>query len=173
MADFIEKFNELYMGVGAPNKKFNSIMFAWVNSMADAKPEFTPFQGEKNDKLFDTLIQEAGIEVIAAHGGYTGLILDSKGADLGGDSNKLYVQIASFMQYQTEPLKDILIGAIDRILQVNKLPAITVVTSPPKITQPQAETQDLTQDERREIVYGLPPMETATDPEITDTTPEN
>ena len=54
---------------------------------------------------------------------------------------------------------------------MNKLPAITVITNPPKITQPTAEVTDLTQNERREIVYGLGPM--AEDETITDTTPEN
>ena len=133
-------------------------MFSWVDDMASQKPDFTAFQGEKNDDLFATLMEKASTAIIAGHNGYTGLIMDAKGADLGGDSNKLYTQIATFMQYVTEPMKDILLGGLDRILQVNNLPAITVVTSPPKITQPVANVDDLTQDERREIVYGLPPM---------------
>jgi len=172
MQAFIEKFNELYMGVGAPNKKFNSMMFSWVDDMTTQKPEFTAFQGEKNDQLFATLMEKAQYAIIAGHNGYSGLIMDSKGSDLGGDANKLYTQIATFMQYVTEPLKDILLGGFDRILQVNQLPAITCISNPPKITQPQANVEDLTQDERRDIVYGLPPMETS-DTEITDTTPTN
>jgi hypothetical protein len=171
MQKFIDKFNELYMGVGAPNKKFNSMMFSWVDDI-NQKAEFTPFQGEKNDELFNNLIEKAGIKIIEGHNGYSGLIMDSKGADLGGDANKLYTQIATFMQYVTEPMKDLLLGGFDRILQVNDLPSIAVVTNPPKITQPVAEVQDLTQDERREIVYGLPPIEKS-DEKINDDTPEN
>lgn len=172
MQAFIDKFNELYMGVGAPNKKFNSMMFSWVDDMQNQKPEFTPFQGEKNDELFASLIEKAGIKIIEGHNGYSGLIMDSKGSDLGGDANKLYTQIATFMQYVTEPMKDILLGGFDRILQVNQLPAITCITSPPKITQPTANVNDLTLDERREIIYGLPPLENSED-EITDTIPTN
>ena len=173
MAEFVNKFNELYMGVGAPNKKFNSMIFNWVDDLNNQKPEFTPFQGEKNDELFNTLIDKSDVAIIAGHGGYTGLIMDSKGADISGDSNKLYQQLAAFQQYVTEPMKDILLGGFDRILQVNQLPAVTVITNSPAITQPQALVTDLDVNERRNLIYNLPPMKTATDPEIKDTTPIN
>lgn len=158
MKEFISKFQELNMGTGIPNASIQTALFAWVNDITTEKASFDTIP-VGNTERFDKKVEKASLKIIEGHNGYSGLIMDSKGADLGGDANKLYTQIATFMQYVTEPMKEILLGGFDRILQVNKLPALACVTMPPKITQPQAELQDLTQNERRDIVYGLPPIE--------------
>ena len=170
MKEFIDKYQELNMGSGLPNSAIQTMLFAWVDDLATQTPNIQALPTTNADR-FDKKIERVSLKVIEGHRGYSGLIMDSKGSDLGGDSNKLYTQLAVFQQYVTEPMKDILIGGIDRILAVNELPNITCVTSPPKITMPTANTDDLTLDERREIIFGLPPMESQDDDTNTDEIP--
>jgi len=172
MADFISKYQELNMGSGLPNAAIQTAIFAWVDDLQTQKPEINALPTGNADR-FDKKIERVSLKIIEGHNGYSGLIMDSKGADLGGDANKQYVQLAIFQQFVTEPMKSIILGGLDRILQINELPAVTVVTNPPKITQPQAEITDLTQDERREIVFGLPPIEKNSNPDIVDDIPNN
>ena len=164
--DFINAFKSMYMGAGKINAAKNTVMFSWVDDMSSQKPEFTPFQSEKNDNLFKDLLTKARESIIAGHKGYEGLIFESKGADLNGDANKLNTQINAFKEIVTEPMKETLLGGFNLITQHNKLPELNVVTPPLKLNNPEPDVNDLTRDERREIIYGLPPVED-------DTTDEN
>ena len=155
---FIEQFSDMYKGTGSIDKSKNTVVFSWVDDK-EQKPEFTSFQSEKNDELFKDLITKSRESIIASHKGYEGLIFESKGSDLGGDANKLNTQIAAYKELVTEPMKEILLGGFNLITELNGLPELDVVTPPLKLNNPQPQPDDLTRDERREIIYGLPPIE--------------
>jgi len=161
--EFIENFKSLYAGVSSPDSSKQSMLFSWVDDMNSAKPEFTPFQGEKNDDLFQNLVKTARESIIASHSAYEGLIFSDKGSDLGGDSNKYFTQLQLFNELVASKMKDVLLGGLDRVLSINGFPALAVITEPPKITIPETNVDDLTRDERRQIVYGLPPLTTDND----------
>lgn len=152
-AEAIEKF---YKG-GSAGKK---VLLSYVDDMVNDKPVFEKFAGDDQDKLFDVLSQQAFQQIVTAHNAYAILAgLDSKGADLGGDSNKLVTSVAAFNYLVCEGMKEIIIGWLNRIMAINELPAIQCVTEPPKIAIPQGNVDDLTVNERREILYGLPEID--------------
>lgn len=136
------------------------VLLAYVEDMVNDKPIFETFSPDQQDKLFDILSQQAFQEIVTAHNSYAILAgYDSKGSDLGGDSNKLITSLQAFDALVCQNMKEIIIGGINRICEVNKLPAIMCITTPPTITLPIAQPDDTTLNERREILYGLPPLD--------------
>lgn len=152
-ADAIEKF---FKG-GATGKK---VLLSYADDMVNDKPVFEKFAGDDQDKMFDVLSQQTFQQIVTAHNAYSILAgLDAKGADLGGDSNKLVTSVAAFNYLVCEEMKSIILGWLNRIMTINQLPALTCITTPPKIAIPIAVATDLTVNERRDILYGLPEID--------------
>lgn len=151
-SEAIEKF---FMG-GQGRK----VLQAYVEDMVNDKPTFEQFSPDGQDKLFDVLSQQAFQEIVTAHNAYTILAgADSKGSDLGGDSNKLNTSLQAFNYLVCEGMKEIIIGWLNRIMDINGLPPVMCITEPLKITMPIAQPEDLTLNERRAYLYGLPPID--------------
>ena len=91
------------------------------------------------------------------------MIFESTGSDLGGDANKIFTQTATFYNNVSAKMKDVVLGGLNRIFEVNDFPQLTAITEPAKITMPATNVDDLTVNERRQIVYGLPPREESAD----------
>ena len=162
MKEFIDKYTSLYAGTKEINESSQKMLFSWVDDIANQKPEFTSFQQQGTD-VFDKQIVNVNNAIIQAHGGYQGMVFDSKGSDLGGDANKAFTLNQLYYNNVSIKLKDIVLGGLNRICEVNDFPKLTAITEPPKITMPTSETSDLTISERRHILYGLPPMEEGVD----------
>lgn len=158
MKDFIDTFTSLYAGTKDINVSQQKMLFSWVDDITSQKPEFTPFQQSGID-VFENQISKVQEAIIAGHNGYAGMIFESKGSDLGGDANKLFTQTAQYYSNVSLKLKDIVLGGLNQILEVNDYPIITAITEPAKITMPATNVDDLTVNERRKWVYGLPPKE--------------
>lgn len=151
-----ESIEQFYKG-GATGRK---VLLAYCDDMVNDAPKFEKFSGDDQDKLFDILSQQAFQQIVTAHQSYSILAgLDSKGADLGGDSNKLVTTLAAFNYLVCEGYKQILIDGFNRIMEINELPSLIVITEPPKIAIPTQQPEDLTVNERREILFGLPPLD--------------
>ena len=151
-ATAIEKF---FMG-GQGRK----VLQAYVEDMVNDKPAWDSIMPDNQDKLFDILSQQAFQEIVTAHNAYTILAgADSKGADLGGDANKLITSLQAFNYLVCEGMKEIIVGWLNRIMEVNQLPPVMVITEPPKIAIPTADGTELTLNERRAMLYGLPPID--------------
>jgi len=162
MKDFINTFTELYAGTKEINASSQKMLFSWVDDIATQKPEFTAFQQQGTD-IFDTQVGRVQEAIIAGHNGYAGMIFESKGSDLGGDANKLFTQNAQYYANVSSKMKDIVLGGLNRILEINDFPKLTAITEPAHTTMPQTNVDDLTRNERRQIVFGLPPIEEGVD----------
>ena len=143
--------------------KGRKVLLAFVDDMAN-KPQFETITGAEQDKLFDVLGQQVYQNIITAHNASPLLVgVDSKGSDLGGSSNKMNTAVLSFTQLVTEPMKQILLDGFNKILvDVNNLPSAICITEPLKTEQPLPQPDDLTHNERRAWLYGLPEDDTST-----------
>jgi len=147
----IEKF---YSG-----SKGRKVLISYVDNMDD-KPVFESIIGTEQDKLFDVLQKEAFQQIVTAHNGYPILAgVDPTGSSLGGDSNLINIALQAFTHLVVEKKKQVLIDGLNRITRINKLPALTVITEPLKITMPLPQADDLTRNERRAYLYDLPEID--------------
>ena len=68
----------------------------------------------------------------------------------------MYVAVSSFKELVTDPMKQILLDGINRIMvDVNGIGSVVCVTEPLKLTPPTQQPNDLTVNERRSILWGL------------------
>jgi len=139
--------------------KGRKVLLAFVDQMAD-KPVFDQFAGSDQDELFNILGIQCYQNIITGHNSYPILGgLDTKSADLGGSENKLNTALLAFSSLVTEGMKTLLLDGINRIMEINQLGNVIAITEPLKITLPIAHPDDLTQAERRNYLYGLPPLD--------------
>ena len=142
-------------------KNGRKVLLSYVEDMINDKPVFEKFAGDDQDKLFTVLNQEAFQQIVTAHNAYPILAgYDTKGADLGGDANKLNIALQAFNELVCEGMKDVIISGLNRIIvDVNGLPAVTCYTEPLKINLPTEQPEDTTRNERRAILFGLPEID--------------
>jgi len=149
---------EFFMG-----GKGRKVLEAYVDDIINDAPVWNSISPDNQDKLFDVLSQQAFQEIVTAHNAYSILAgADSKGSDLGGDSNKLVTSLQAFNYLVCEGMKEIIIGWLNRIAELNGTPPVMCITEPPKIAIPMTEVNDLTINERRAMVYGLPEVDEST-----------
>ena len=97
-------------------------------------------------------------DVATAHG--AALILagiETGGADLGGDANKLNIARLSFTENVIVDFQRVLLKNFNNMYRHNGYGEVMVVNEPLKITQAAQQATDLTEDERRDLLFGLPP----------------
>lgn len=134
------------------------VLLAYVDDMAQ-KPQVDSLSGNELDKVFDLLSKQAFQEIVTSHSAYDILAgAAGQGVDLGGDANKLLIATQAFYQLVVSSKQQIIVDAFNRIIvDVNGLPPITCITEPLRITPPIQQPTDLTEDERRAILFGLGP----------------
>lgn len=151
---FIDKFNRTQ--TGGKNVK---ALFQWIDD-PEKKPIFERMAADPNADLFLALKEKVTQDIVTAHGGSLELAgIQSKGSDLGGDANKLNVARLSFIENVIKDNQRILLKGINNVLRHNKMGEVYVTNDPLKLTQPTQQPNDLTVDERRDILFGLPPLE--------------
>lgn len=152
-AQAIEQF---YKG-GATGRK---VLLSYVEDMVNDAPKFEKFSADDQDEMWSILSQQAFQSIVTAHNCYPILAgYDAKGADLGGDANKINIALQAFTSLVTEGMKEILISGLNRIMEINQLPPLACYTEPLKITLPDQQPGDTTSNERRSILFGLPPLD--------------
>jgi hypothetical protein len=149
-AQNIEKF---YSGTAG-----RKVLLSYVDDIANA-PKVDQISGTEQDKLFSVLSDQCSQAIITAHGCYAALVGIDKSNNLGGDADRLHTSLMTFTELVTNPMKQIVLDGINRILAINSLPAVTAITDPLKLTQAIQQPTDLTEAERRNMIFGLPPKD--------------
>ncbi len=154
-----DKFVQDYKRKHSSSTNSGKVVFIF-NDPSAAKPEFVPVSDDLGNSMFKDLIQQAQLSIAIAHGGSTSLLGIDAGNSFGqnADANKLNVARLYFIDAVVKPAQNILLNAINKLLAVNQLGKVSVHNEPLKLTQPPVDLNDLTIDERRAIVYGLPPL---------------
>ena len=165
MNNFIRDFESLYAGVGQQGNK-SKMIFSWVDDLASQTPQFTPLQTQNVD--LSRTLEIAEKKICVAHSAYpriSGILV--KTSDLGGDGNSLYTELKAYSQLIVAPMRETLLDGFNRIMEVNQYPTVITNVDEIRVVQPVAQPDDLTLEERREMVYGLKTEK------ITDTTPND
>lgn len=160
IAENAEEIEKMYKGGGGMK-----LLLQYVDDLINGAGKFDKFSPDDQDKMWDVLAQQSFQQIVTGHNAYSILAgVDSKGSDLGGDSNKLITNLAAFNYLVCEGYKQILLDGLNRITEINELPPLTCITEMPKITVPPTDSKDtiLTEAEKREMIYGLPPKATGT-----------
>ena len=149
---FINDFNRTQTGV-----KNVKALFMWIDSM-DEKPTFEKMSPDQNPDVFKVLKEQLVQDIATAHGASLELAgIQTGGADLGGDANKLNIARLAFIENVIKDFQRVLVKGFNTIFRYNELGEAVVVNEPLRITQPAAESGDLTRSERREMIFDLPP----------------
>jgi hypothetical protein len=125
--DYVNELMRDYMGENG----YHILVDAVEN--LDQASKFESFAPADLSKMFETRIPQIDQSIVSAHGAYTilaGLDSMAKGADLGGDSNRLKVAIEAFQKFQCEPMKDLLVASYNRIAEINGFGSFEVSTDP-------------------------------------------
>lgn len=150
---FVSTFKDKHTG----SQNAGKLTFNWIDGEGQA-PVFTRLEGDINDGLFEELNLIVTQKIATAHGASLELAgVSEAGASLGGDANKLFVSRTSFIDSVIEPMQDIVLAGINRLLKVNGYGEASVVNDPLKITQPRLLDTDTTEDERRMMLLGFGP----------------
>jgi hypothetical protein len=149
-AEAIEKF---YSGVNG-----RKVLLSYVDDIASA-PKLDQISGTEQDKVFETLSKQCFQQIVSAHGAYAVLGGIDKSENLGGDADRLNTSLMAFTDLVTNPMKQIILDGFNRVLEVNSLPAVHAYTEALKLTQPIQQPSDLTEAERRNMLFGLPPKD--------------
>ena len=169
MSDFIDDFNALYQN----SKNSSRMLFSWVDSMEN-KPELINLQNQQSADFFEKMKNKIEEVIIQAHNAFpesSGKV--TKGADLGGTGNALYIQIKAFEQLVCTNLRDTLLSGFNRIMEHNLLGFVTAVAPELRVEQPELDTSVLTEDEKRWIMWGLEAKKPEDKNNDTDEIPEN
>lgn len=160
--EFVSKFKAKHLGSSNTGK----VVFQWVDSVTN-KPVFDRIASDTNDDLFNQLNDITSQKIATGHGADLSLAgIEGKGSDLGGSANKINLARLHFTDTVIEGFQNTMLKGINRILKVNNLGEVTVHNEGLKIEQPLQQATDLTEDERRNILFGLPPkVDAASQPE--------
>jgi hypothetical protein len=150
-----EKIESYFAG-----SKGRKVLLAYPEQMAD-KPVFDTIMGTEQDKVFDILSQQCFQALITGHNSYPVLGGMDKSNNLGGDADRLNTSLMAFDQLVCEPMKQVILDGFNQIMEVNGLPAVTCTTEPLKLTQAIQQATDLTEAERRAMIFGLPPKDSS------------
>lgn len=129
---FVNKFKQRYS-----SQYGEKILFIWTTN-ADEKPTIIPFDANDNSSMIK-LLNEIIIEKIAnSHGANLELagIQTTNNMSLGGDANRLAVSYGYYYQTVIQPMQKVMLEGINRILKVNGLQPVTVITSSLKVENP-------------------------------------
>ena len=122
---FVNDFTRKMMG-----SEGQKLTFIWGTN-SDEKPEFVRLEADKNDTLFNELNQIAAQKIATAHGGNLDLAgIEGKGADLGGDANKLNTSLAWYQKTVIRPMQEVMLSGINKILGVNGLVEVEIGFTP-------------------------------------------
>ncbi|GHM98839.1 hypothetical protein WSM22_03290 [Cytophagales bacterium WSM2-2] len=162
-----DKFVQDYKRKHSSSTNSGKVVFIF-NDPSAQKPEFVPVSDDLGNSMFKDLIQQAQLSIAIAHGGSTSLLGIDAGNSFGqnADANKLNVARLYFIDAVVKPAQNVLLTAINKLLAVNEFGKVSVHNEPLKLQQPIAapDGSDLTVDERRAILYGLPPLPQAATP---------
>jgi hypothetical protein len=166
---FIREFRRKHEGAENAGK----IVFIFGDT-ATAKPEFLKLNDDLGNSLVKEYISTSQLQIAISHGGSLSLLGIDYGDSFGqnADASKINISRLYFIDTVIKNYQNLLLKGINKMLAVNQLGSVTVNNDSLKIQQPPVDVSDLTVDERREIVYGLPPMAKASTEPTNNLNPE-
>lgn len=152
---FIQDFRQKHEGA----KNAGKIVFIFGDTNV-AKPEFVKLTDDLGNSIVKDFITTSQLQISIAHGGSMSLLGVDAGDSFGtnADANKLNIARLYFIDSVIRGFQTTLLKGFNKVLAVNGLGRVTVNNDSLKLQQPPVDVNDLTVDERREIVYGLPPL---------------
>jgi len=151
---FVNQFNRKQGG----SMNTGKMLFTWEDSPESA-PQFTRMGEDNNDGQFEELNSIVSQKIATAHQGDLSLAgIEGKGADLGGSANKLNVARSAFIQNVIVDYQNIILKGLNKIFKHNKMGEVTVTNEPLRVAMPTPQGDELTRDERRELLYGYEPL---------------
>jgi hypothetical protein len=155
---FVKDFKRNHLGTDNTGNP----LFIWIDDQTQ-KPLVERLEGDTNEGAYEELNKICVEKIATSHGGSLELVgINEGGVSLGGDANKLNVARSTYIISIIKPMQEVLIDGINKLLKVNGyVGEVTVTNSPLRLTQPVAGPDDLTIDERRKILYDLPPINSA------------
>lgn len=149
--EFKNKFERKYMGTDA-----DKLLYIW-GSGDDEKPSFIRTEADKNDTLFNDLIDISAQKIATGHGANLELAgIEGKGVDLGGDANKLNTSLAYFNKNVIVPMQVVLLSGINKMLSVNGLGPVEITYTPLSVDSDNTEDEgNLSKEIKKELIKEL------------------
>ena len=153
---YVQNFEDNFVGL---NK--SKILFLFGES-TDNSPKVEKIDSSEQESVMEKLIDICNQQITIAHSGSMPLSgIESKGQQLGGDQNLLFMSRENFMTNMIIPLQKLLLKKINIICNDTlKLGEVTIINTGLHITLPKekADSSDMTRSERRDMLWGLPPL---------------
>lgn len=122
---FVGNFKDNHTG----SDKTGKLIFIFVDG-DNQTPEFVPFDTKTNDGLYDSLNDIVNEAICIGHGGSMALLGIDKAQSIGNDSMKLNTARSYFINTVIEPMQEVMLAAINKILKHNGLGQVKVVNKP-------------------------------------------
>lgn len=120
---FVNKFKNKY--IGSDKEK---ILFIWSED-TNTKPQIIPFNTNDEAQVYEILNKILTQKIASGHGCSQELAgVQTDGATLGGDSNKLAVSYNYFIETVIKPMQKAMLVGVNKIMKQNGLGEVTVNT---------------------------------------------
>jgi hypothetical protein len=153
---YVENFETNFVGTSK-----SKVLFMFGET-TDASPKVEKLDGDANSSegVFEKLIDICNSQITIALSGSMPLSgIDSKGQQLGGDQNLLFMSRENYMANTIVPVQKLILKKLNMITNdMLGLGEMTIVNTPLHITLPKEQPEDMTRTERRDILWGLEPL---------------
>lgn len=124
-SDFVKNFKNKHTG----SENSGKLLFMWSDGDGQ-KPEFIRLEQDPNQGLYDELNDIVNESICIGHGGSMALLGIDKSNSIGNDSMKLNTARAYFINTIIEPMQEVMLTGINKLLKVNGLGQVKVVNKP-------------------------------------------
>jgi len=122
---FVSNFKRNHVGADNAGK----LLFIWTDGQ-DQTPEFIRLESDPNQGLYEELNDIVNEAISIGHGGSLALLGIDKSNSIGNDSMKLNTARAYFINTIIEPMQEIMLTGINKLLKINGIGQVKVVNKP-------------------------------------------
>lgn len=122
---FVKNFKNKHTGSDNAGK----LLFMWSDG-ADQTPEFIRLEQDPNQGLYSEMSDIVNEEIAIGHGATLALIGIDKNNSIGNDSMKLNTARGYFINTVIEPMQEVILAGINKLLKVNGLGQVKVENKP-------------------------------------------
>jgi len=138
--EFVSRFKSRYSGSDGER-----ILFIWTTDEG-SKPQILPFQQADISNMLDLLDRICTQKIASGMGANAELAgIQTQGSSLQSDMNKLAVSYNFFYITHIQPLQKEMVAGINKIMTVNGLSQVSVITPPLVLETPAAQAAPVTQ----------------------------
>lgn len=122
---FVKNFKNKHTG----SENTGKLLFMWSDG-ADQTPEFIRLEQDPNEGLYDSLNEIVNESIAIGHGATLALIGIDKNNSIGNDSMKLNTARSYFINTMIEPMQEVMLAGINKLLKLNSLGQVKVINKP-------------------------------------------